>query len=83
MLKGPGVCPGFFMSGDLSSVFPQNSDDAALDLDRRSGDDDRLHGGVRGLETDVVALAEQLQDEGAKSFTNSWNDLIHVIEKKL
>ena len=32
---------------------------------------------------DVAALAEQLQDEGAKSFINSWNDLIHVIEKKL
>lgn len=32
---------------------------------------------------DVAALAEQLQDEGAKSFINSWNDLMQVIEKKL
>lgn len=32
---------------------------------------------------DVAALAEQLQDEGAKSFVNSWNELMQVIEKKL
>ena len=31
---------------------------------------------------DVKALALQLQDEGAKSFVNSWNDLIAVIGSK-
>jgi transaldolase len=31
---------------------------------------------------DVEALAVQLQDEGAKSFVNSWNDLIAVIGSK-
>jgi transaldolase len=31
---------------------------------------------------DVVALAAQLQDEGAKSFVESWNDLMSVIEVK-
>jgi transaldolase len=31
---------------------------------------------------DVHALASQLQDEGAKSFVNSWNDLLDVIESK-
>jgi transaldolase len=31
---------------------------------------------------DVVALAAQLQDEGAKSFVKSWNDLMAVIERK-
>jgi transaldolase len=31
---------------------------------------------------DLVALANQLQDEGAKSFVKSWNDLIGVIESK-
>ena len=31
---------------------------------------------------DVRALSTQLQDEGAKSFTNSWNDLMSVIESK-
>ena len=27
-------------------------------------------------------LATRLQEEGAKSFTNSWNDLLRVIESK-
>jgi transaldolase len=31
---------------------------------------------------DVDALAAQLQDEGAKSFANSWNDLMAVIASK-
>jgi len=31
---------------------------------------------------DVDALAAQLQDEGAKSFVKSWNDLLAVIESK-
>jgi len=31
---------------------------------------------------DIDALAAQLQDEGAKSFTKSWNDLMSVIASK-
>jgi transaldolase len=31
---------------------------------------------------DVDALAAQLQDEGARSFVKSWNDLMAVIESK-
>jgi transaldolase len=31
---------------------------------------------------DVDALASQLQDEGAKSFVNSWNELMDVIARK-
>jgi transaldolase len=31
---------------------------------------------------DIVALAAQLQDEGAKSFVQSWNDLMAVITAK-
>jgi transaldolase len=31
---------------------------------------------------DVVALAAQLQEEGAKSFVSSWNELMKVIESK-
>jgi transaldolase len=31
---------------------------------------------------DIDALAAQLQDEGAKSFVNSWNDLMAVISSK-
>jgi transaldolase len=31
---------------------------------------------------DVDALSSQLQDEGAKSFVNSWNDLMKVVASK-
>src|SRR5438874_12937706 len=31
---------------------------------------------------DVDALAARLQDEGAKAFVNSWNELMHVIASK-
>jgi transaldolase len=31
---------------------------------------------------DIDALAAQLQDEGAKSFVQSWNDLMAVISAK-
>jgi transaldolase len=31
---------------------------------------------------DVDALAAKLQDEGAKSFVQSWNDLMAVINSK-
>ncbi len=31
---------------------------------------------------DVAALAVRLQDEGARSFVKSWNDLLNVIESK-
>ena len=31
---------------------------------------------------DIDALAAQLQDEGAKSFVKSWNDLMGVIAFK-
>jgi transaldolase len=31
---------------------------------------------------DIDALAAKLQDEGAKSFVNSWNDLMSVIASK-
>ena len=33
-------------------------------------------------EIDVDALAAQLQDEGAKSFVTSWNELMAVITSK-
>jgi transaldolase len=35
-----------------------------------------------GAKIDVQALSAQLQDEGATSFVNSWNDLMGVIESK-
>ena len=36
--------------------------------------------GKAGINID--ALAAQLQDEGAKSFVKSWNDLMSVIDSK-
>src|SRR5262249_3315373 len=33
-------------------------------------------------EIDVAALAARLQDEGAKSFVTSWNELMNVIASK-
>jgi transaldolase len=36
-----------------------------------------VHAGI-----DPCALAAQLQDEGAKSFVKSWNDLMTVIAAK-
>jgi transaldolase len=46
------------------------------------GDSEAVIGqfGKAGIEVD--ALAEQLQDEGAKSFVKSWNDLMEVIASK-
>ena len=35
-----------------------------------------------GARIDVRALSAQLQDEGAKSFANSWNDLMGAIGSK-
>jgi transaldolase len=35
-----------------------------------------------GANIDVQSLSVQLQDEGAKSFVNSWNDLMAVIRSK-
>ena len=33
-------------------------------------------------EIDAAAVASQLQDEGAKSFVKSWNELMDVITSK-
>ena len=35
-----------------------------------------------GAGIDIDALATQLQDEGAKAFVSSWNDLMTVIAGK-
>jgi transaldolase len=35
-----------------------------------------------GAGIDVYALATQLQEEGAKSFVKSWNELMAVIASK-
>ena len=38
--------------------------------------------GLKKAGIDIDALASQLQTEGAKSFVQSWNDLMAVIEAK-
>jgi len=46
------------------------------------GDCDKVLAEFTKAGIDLGALANQLQDEGAKSFVKSWHDLIGVIESK-
>jgi transaldolase len=46
------------------------------------GDSDAVLARFAAAGIDVQALAAQLQDEGAKSFVKSWNDLMGVITSK-
>ena len=57
--------------GELSEIMSADGGDceAVLDQFAKAG-------------IDVDALAAKLQDEGAKSFVNSWNELMGVIASK-
>ncbi|MBV8904863.1 MAG: transaldolase, partial [Acidobacteriia bacterium] len=57
--------------GDVSEIVPADGGDAEEILKEFA------NAGV-----DVDALAAQLQDEGAKAFVKSWNDLMKVIAEK-
>lgn len=46
------------------------------------GDSEDVLAGFARAGIDVDALASQLQDEGAKSFVNSWHELMDVISRK-
>ena len=46
------------------------------------GDCEEVLARFAAAKIDIDALAAQLQDEGAKSFVNSWNDLMGVIGSK-
>jgi transaldolase len=46
------------------------------------GDCEQVLAGFAKAGVDIDALATQLQDEGAKSFVKSWNELMEVIESK-
>jgi transaldolase len=46
------------------------------------GDCEQMLARFAGANIDVQSLAVQLQDEGAKSFVDSWNDLMAVIRSK-
>jgi transaldolase len=61
----------FSKDGALSSVMTIDGVDAESKL---------LEFAIEGI--DVGALADQLQQEGADAFTQSWNDLLAVIEQK-
>jgi transaldolase len=51
-------------------------------LQADGGDCEQVLARVANAGIDVYALAAQLQDEGAKSFVNSWNELMGVIKSK-
>ena len=46
------------------------------------GDSEEVLARFAAAKIDVQALSAQLQEEGAKSFVNSWNDLMGVIRSK-
>jgi transaldolase len=46
------------------------------------GDCEEILARFAGANVDVRSLSVKLQDEGAKSFVNSWNDLMAVIKSK-
>ena len=51
-------------------------------LPRDGGDGEAVLAQFAAIGIDIDALATNLQDEGAVSFVNSWNDLMTVIEAK-
>jgi transaldolase len=57
--------------GELGTILPPDG-----------GDSEEVIGEFARAGIDVDVLAAQLQDEGAKSFVNSWNDLMAVITSK-
>jgi transaldolase len=57
--------------GDIGSALPVDGGDAEQELAQFARE-----------KIDVHLLANQLQEEGAKSFVKSWNDLMSVIDSK-
>ena len=57
--------------GDVGTTLPADGGDSEEELAR-----------FADAKIDVHALSRQLQDEGAKSFVKSWNDLLGVISSK-
>jgi transaldolase len=57
--------------GDVGATIPADGGNSEAELAR-----------FAEAKIDVNALAKQLQDEGAKSFVKSWNDLMGVISSK-
>jgi transaldolase len=57
--------------GEVGATLPADGGDFEEELAR-----------FANAKIDVDALSRQLQDEGAKSFVKSWNDLMGVISSK-
>ena len=55
---------------------------AGTTMPANGGDCEEVLARFAGAKIDVNALAARLQDEGAKSFVSSWNDLMDVIGSK-
>jgi len=55
---------------------------AGTTMPANGGDCEEVLARFAGAKIDVNALAARLQDEGAKSFVNSWNDLMEVLGSK-
>ena len=66
--------------GTLKAVAEHGLVSATMPID--GGDSDEVLARFLAAGIDVQALSGQLQDEGAKSFVNSWNDLMGVITSK-
>lgn len=66
-----GTLKAFADHGDRSAIVPLDGSDCEEILN---------HFARAGI--DIDALANQLQDEGAKSFVKSWNELMESIETK-
>lgn len=66
--------------GTLKAVAEHGLVSATMPID--GGDSDEVLARFLAAGIDVQALSAQLQDEGAKSFVNSWNDLMGVITSK-
>jgi transaldolase len=66
--------------GTLKTLAEPGAVGATMPAD--GGDCEEVLARFAAAKIDVDALAAQLQDEGAKSFVNSWNDLMGVIGSK-
>jgi transaldolase len=64
----------------LKAVADHGVVSATMPID--GGDSDEILARFAAAGIDVQALADQLQDEGAKSFVKSWNDLMSVMDSK-
>jgi transaldolase len=64
----------------LKALADHGAVSATMPID--GGDSDAVLARFAAAGIDIQALAAQLQDEGAKSFVKSWNDLMGVITSK-